>query len=171
MASEASWTWAINAAGEPVGWIARRYLGDERYTTKMIGETDDLADANGDTVLSFNQAQDKARAWASDLDKAERIAALGPVITVRGASTTISTSGPRRVTPSASSSTSSMTPSLAETPMAALTVADLQTRGALGSSAKDDRSLGASCRQRCPGLSQRRREAPPRQAPGRRCET
>jgi integrase len=66
-------------------WIARRYLGDGKYTTETIGEADDLADANGDTVLNFDQAQKKARKWASDLDEKERIAALGPVVTVRDA--------------------------------------------------------------------------------------
>lgn len=108
-------------------WIARRYLGDERYTTKMIGETDDLADANGDTVLSFNQAQDKARAWASDLDKAERIAALGPVITVRGAVNDYLNE--RATARDALGKLKHILndASLAETPMAALTVADLQT--------------------------------------------
>lgn len=66
-------------------WVARRYLGDEKYVTETIGEADDLADANGDTVLNFEQAQKLARKWSSDLDEKDRVAALGPVITVRGA--------------------------------------------------------------------------------------
>jgi integrase len=74
------WARGKNGAGR---WIARRYLGDEKYTTETIGEADDLADANGDTVLNFDQAQIKARKWSSDLEEKERIAALGPAVTVR----------------------------------------------------------------------------------------
>ena len=66
-------------------WVARRYLGDEQYLTKTLAEADESADANGVTILDFGQAQDRARAWASGLDEQERIAAFGPVVTVRGA--------------------------------------------------------------------------------------
>ena len=66
-------------------WVARYYLGGEKYLTETIGEADDLAEGNGDTVLNFDQAQKKARIWSSDLEEKERIAALGPVVTVRDA--------------------------------------------------------------------------------------
>ncbi|MGO9418399.1 MAG: integrase, partial [Roseiarcus sp.] len=42
-------------------WVARIYLGSERYAEKTLGEADDLADANGATVLNFDQAQRAAR--------------------------------------------------------------------------------------------------------------
>jgi hypothetical protein len=67
----------------PGVWVARVYVGDERYITKTIAEADDLADANGGTVLNFAEAEIKARERAADRDKAERLAALGPVITVK----------------------------------------------------------------------------------------
>src|SRR5271166_3537318 len=42
-------------------WVARIYLGAERYAEKTLGEADDLADANGVDVLDFDQAQRMAR--------------------------------------------------------------------------------------------------------------
>jgi len=42
-------------------WVMRVYIGGEKYVTDTIGEADDLADANGTSVLSFGQAQEKAR--------------------------------------------------------------------------------------------------------------
>src|SRR5271167_2781564 len=63
-------------------WVARRYAGAGRYLTETIAEADDLADADGLGVLDFNQAQLRARDWAAELDKKERLAALGPVVTV-----------------------------------------------------------------------------------------
>ena len=108
-------------------WVARRYLGAEKYLTKTLGEADDLADADGSIVLTFSQAQDRARAWAADHAKAERLATIGPVITVRGAineylnerSTAFDARGKlRHVLADAK---------LAETPLAELKVADLQS--------------------------------------------
>jgi len=106
-------------------WVARRYLGDERYLTKTLAEADDLTDANKVTVLSFDQAQDRARAWASDLDKADRIAALGQVITVRDA--VAEYLNERATARDARTKLKHLLadPALAETPLAALTVADL----------------------------------------------
>jgi hypothetical protein len=67
-------------------WVIRRYLGDERYIVETLqGVADDLADSDGERVLSFDQAQDKARERMKALAEEERIAALGPVITVRDA--------------------------------------------------------------------------------------
>ncbi len=42
-------------------WVVRRYAGDQAYITDTIGTADDLVDADGTVVLTFFQAQDKAR--------------------------------------------------------------------------------------------------------------
>jgi integrase len=53
-------------------WIARRWDGEtERSHEEAIGKADDILDADGQTVFSFSQAQERARAWWV---KAERIA-------------------------------------------------------------------------------------------------
>ena len=108
-------------------WIARRYVGNEQYTTKTLAEADDLADGDGGTVLNFAQAQDKARVWASDLDKADRIAALGPAITVRIA--TREYLEERSASRDARGKLKYLAP-FAATPLAALTVDDLKQWGA-----------------------------------------
>src|SRR6516225_5529043 len=46
------------AAGK---WVVRRYLGTQKYQLEVIGAADDFSDANGKTILSFPQAQQKAR--------------------------------------------------------------------------------------------------------------
>ena len=67
-------------------WVIRRYLGDERYIVETLhGVADDLANSDGERVLSFDRAQDKARERVKALAEEERIAALGPIITVRDA--------------------------------------------------------------------------------------
>ena len=49
--------------GERVGkWVVRRYVGDQNYKVETIATADDVEDANGDSVLSFWQAQERARA-------------------------------------------------------------------------------------------------------------
>ncbi|MGN8092254.1 tyrosine-type recombinase/integrase [Methylobacterium sp. 22177] len=68
-------------------WVARRYLGDERYAVEALGRADDRQAANGTTILTFQQAQDRARGRVKEVEEAERIAALGPTITVRNAIT------------------------------------------------------------------------------------
>jgi integrase len=52
-------------------WIARRYLGAGAYETQRLGLADDGREADGTAVLTFSQAQSKARAWAT---KQERVA-------------------------------------------------------------------------------------------------
>jgi integrase len=42
-------------------WVVRRYAGASSYVVETIGEADDYADADGDKVLTFWQAQDEAR--------------------------------------------------------------------------------------------------------------
>ena len=44
-------------------WIARRFVGDGRYSEAKIGAADDMQDADGVAVRAFSQAQDTARAW------------------------------------------------------------------------------------------------------------
>ena len=43
-------------------WVARTYIGNGAYSMKVIGDADDLMDADGETILTFDQAQEKARA-------------------------------------------------------------------------------------------------------------
>jgi integrase len=47
-------------------WIARARL-DGAYQENRLGRADDLADADGKAVLTFNQAQDAARVWHQSL--------------------------------------------------------------------------------------------------------
>ena len=42
-------------------WVVRRYAGASTYVVETIAEADDYADADGDKVLTFWQAQDRAR--------------------------------------------------------------------------------------------------------------
>jgi len=45
-------------------WIARcRKTGGKGYFQRSLGEADDRRDANGVTILSFKQAQERARGW------------------------------------------------------------------------------------------------------------
>jgi integrase len=49
--------------GEPAGrWILRRYIGDRKYRVTTLGLADDAAEADGIRVLSYEQAEAKARA-------------------------------------------------------------------------------------------------------------
>jgi integrase len=42
-------------------WVSRRYIGNQQYVTDGIGIADDNSNPDGDTILNFKQAQDKAR--------------------------------------------------------------------------------------------------------------
>jgi hypothetical protein len=66
-------------------WVMRRYVGAEKYAVETIGAADDFADADGVEILTFHQAQTKARERAQALAEDERIASLGPALTVRNA--------------------------------------------------------------------------------------
>jgi integrase len=44
-------------------WVARRFVGEGRYSETKIGTADDLQDADGAALRSFKQAQEAARAW------------------------------------------------------------------------------------------------------------
>ena len=46
-------------------WSARRFLGEGRYEERKLGLADDVADPDGAGILSFSQAQERARSWFS----------------------------------------------------------------------------------------------------------
>jgi integrase len=48
-------------AGGAGTWTVRLYEGDQDYATERLGTADDSSDANGADILSFSQAQAKAR--------------------------------------------------------------------------------------------------------------
>jgi integrase len=61
---------------DPAGrWLLRRYLGTNKYRLTELGLADDKQDANGERILSFEQAQAKARAMVEtpEGDKVQRI--------------------------------------------------------------------------------------------------
>jgi integrase len=62
-------------------WVARLYLGSQTYRTESIGMADDLAPADGITVLDFWQAQGKAR----ELQQQQRAGSVRGPITVADA--------------------------------------------------------------------------------------
>jgi integrase len=67
-------------------WALRRKVATGRYEVETIGEADDgMAIADGETILTFRQAQEKARSRAGAIVQGLRAAAEGPVLTVRGA--------------------------------------------------------------------------------------
>jgi len=52
--------------GDAVGrWVLRRYIGDNKYRTTALGRADDAALADGQNVLSFEQAEAKGRAMVA----------------------------------------------------------------------------------------------------------
>ena len=46
-------------------WVARRYLGAEKYAVETIAAADDVQDADGATILDFSQAQTRVREMAA----------------------------------------------------------------------------------------------------------
>jgi integrase len=64
-------------------WTARMYVGNGEYAYEVIGEADDRSDANGLTVLSFDEAVSKARDL--HLDRAKQAAGIHGPITVEQA--------------------------------------------------------------------------------------
>jgi integrase len=42
-------------------WLLRRYIGDRRYRVETLGLADDSNDADGERILSYDQAEAKAR--------------------------------------------------------------------------------------------------------------
>jgi integrase len=51
-------------------WVARRFLGDGKYSECGLGLADDLQAADGVSVITFSDAQDKARAWWKAAERA-----------------------------------------------------------------------------------------------------
>ncbi len=52
--------------GEAVGrWVLRRYIGNGKYRSTTLGRADDAAPADGQNVLSFEQAEAKGRAMVA----------------------------------------------------------------------------------------------------------
>jgi integrase len=51
-------------------WVARRYVGKQSYEVEVIALADDLSDSNDATVLSFDQAQRRARELRDMRDRA-----------------------------------------------------------------------------------------------------
>ncbi|MES0135622.1 site-specific integrase [Mesorhizobium sp. M0016] len=47
-------------------WVARHYIGGQDYVVETIADADDKLEANGTTVLTFSQAQDRARQLHAD---------------------------------------------------------------------------------------------------------
>jgi integrase len=55
-------------------WVLRRLVGPDKYSVMGLGRADDAAAANGDTVLSFEQAEAKARSLVeARVGKIERL--------------------------------------------------------------------------------------------------
>jgi integrase len=52
-------------------WVARRFLGQGRYNERVFGVADDLQSADGVTVLTFSDAQAKARDWWKAAERAD----------------------------------------------------------------------------------------------------
>jgi hypothetical protein len=49
--------------GDPAGrWVLRRYIGNNKYRVEALGIADDLNTADGERVLSYQQAEAKGRA-------------------------------------------------------------------------------------------------------------
>jgi integrase len=72
--------------GKPAGggtWVARYYIGSQRYETEAIGTADDLSDSDNLTVLSWAQAQNLARKRMSERGHTE--AGITGPLTVREA--------------------------------------------------------------------------------------
>ena len=53
-------------------WVVRRYAGNQAYITDTICTADDIADADGTRILTFWQAQEKARTIGAGFLRAER---------------------------------------------------------------------------------------------------
>src|SRR6516162_4395948 len=53
-------------------WIARHYSGEHGRRFQAIGTADDVAEADGEHVLSFAQGQQAAHKWFADLARHDR---------------------------------------------------------------------------------------------------
>jgi integrase len=64
-------------------WVARHYVGGQSYVVEKIGTADDFSDADGTIILSFAQAQDKARAHM--VRRAQAANCIAGPLTMQGA--------------------------------------------------------------------------------------
>jgi integrase len=64
-------------------WVVRHYVGGQTYQTETIGTADDFSDADGVAVLSFRDAQTKARGRM--VDRARTDAGIAGPLTVNAA--------------------------------------------------------------------------------------
>jgi integrase len=64
-------------------WIMRRYVAG-KYSEEPIGLADDRQEANGNSILTFDQAMERARARARTISDAAKLDAMGPALTVAG---------------------------------------------------------------------------------------
>jgi hypothetical protein len=64
-------------------WVVRHYVGEQKYEVETIGPADDLSDADGIKILSFSQAQAKARELM--VDRANKAAGKTGPLTVKDA--------------------------------------------------------------------------------------
>ena len=62
-------------------WVARHYVGDQSYVVEKIATADDYSDADGTIILSFAQAQDKARTRM--VRRAQSVNGIAGPLTVR----------------------------------------------------------------------------------------
>lgn len=62
-------------------WVGRFYVGKQAYEIETIAEADDFSDPDGEKILSYSQAQNKAR----ERRKARAAGTTGPALTVRNA--------------------------------------------------------------------------------------
>lgn len=60
-------------------WVVRQYVGDQEYKVETIAYADDKLDADGQRVLDFWQAQERARS----MHRSESTRKAGPALTVR----------------------------------------------------------------------------------------
>ena len=102
-------------------WVMRVYLGAERYAEKTLGEADDLADANGVTVLNFDQAQRAARERMNTVEARSN----GPVVTVMSAIETYIAAHSASPGVRSKLKHALKDEALSQTPLAALTADDL----------------------------------------------
>ena len=54
-------------------WLLRRYVGPNKYAVTALGRADDKATANGQSILSFDQAMAKARAMVDEPGAATKV--------------------------------------------------------------------------------------------------
>lgn len=60
-------------------WVARHYVGAQKYEVESIGAADDLSDADGKKILTFWQAQDKARERMGGRTETDDGKSVGPL--------------------------------------------------------------------------------------------